>query len=1080
MRSNSTNFVWIVMWLSSLVLLLQTGQATAATFSVTESSCVASPGGYQWAIEQANSSPGHDIISIDIPEFTMNDCVIQGSDDLPIAITESVDIVGNGNTANGNVAYVNSQGFVNSSAGICPTRSDIAWASMGGSLIDVGVRNTDSSGIEVTISGLNMKLLTRIGRIRENAKLTIEDATIENVLSVTLSCNTPLIEAEPGADLTIRNTDFYRLSVPGGGGQSQQDGSTGYPWQPSTAVIAGYDAGELTMDRVSVVDSLGREAALVIWEGGAVKIVSSRFFESGGLVFYNSSVDFVNSIFHKSLPSPGQYRDNIFLYNGAVLNSEASTFYWTSLGCRPERNCVVTGSIGTYSIFGMGLGTSNNKGALPSVHFKSSALGSIEPPEPLQKLWGDPDVFSSDAFTWIQPTAGQDATELAAILPNALTATPGLTTTAFTDSAFEQTLPLIPGVLLEAVPDAGPGGSNELLSPIDGLPILLDANGNPRVYANGTRNIGAVQNIDSPILIAVPTDAQVNLTWTPTPTGQAQGYEICTSDTALTDPLTGACSGTLTPAGAGETSTMITGLTNGSPYWFAIRVPNGIWSTVATATPMGSLGIAQPTGATISDGSVQVSWSAPASTGGYTGSFVYNIFYRPLGNQGWLLGPQQIVTNSTLFTGLNNGTTYEFGVLAETSDSGRAPSLGTITATPLAPPTLSYAQPGSWPQGKPLTLTPVIGQLQGIGAFFLSAGVLPTGMTLDPNTGVISGTPTTPESTNVTIVIVDGATGLFRETDVPLTIIAPIPGPQLWYPTIQATVGVGPVTSTPTQSEIPTGAAWSVVDGDTLPAGFALDPATGIISGTPSAAPGKVVAITIKACWGGCVPAAGEVHLAPMVFWIVPNLQYPASIQSTAGVPVSVTPVVNLWGGGQFSIESGNLPTGLSLDPVTGVISGTPETFSTNPFTVRYSTGVNVTEPPLQYVYSATEIKVNSPLIVLTYPDTNAYTGSNLSVQPTVKGVTDPAVYSIVTGPLPPTLTLDPATGIISGVPTDRPGSYPIVIEVTDLYGSQRTTLLIELKDAIAAIPTLSFYFLVLLAALLVILGAGMLARQEE
>ena len=34
--------------------------AVGTTFSVTEKDCKASPGGYQWAIEQANVTPGRD------------------------------------------------------------------------------------------------------------------------------------------------------------------------------------------------------------------------------------------------------------------------------------------------------------------------------------------------------------------------------------------------------------------------------------------------------------------------------------------------------------------------------------------------------------------------------------------------------------------------------------------------------------------------------------------------------------------------------------------------------------------------------------------------------------------------------------------------------------------------------------------------------------------------------------------------------------------------------------------------------------------------------------------------------------
>jgi hypothetical protein len=47
-------------------------------------------------------------------------------------------------------------------------------------------------------------------------------------------------------------------------------------------------------------------------------------------------------------------------------------------------------------------------------------------------------------------------------------------------------------VLIGVVPDADPGGVNELINPIDGSPITRDVFGNPRT-TNGLRNVGAVQ-----------------------------------------------------------------------------------------------------------------------------------------------------------------------------------------------------------------------------------------------------------------------------------------------------------------------------------------------------------------------------------------------------------------------------------------------------------------------------------------------------------------------------------------------------------------------------------------------------------
>ncbi len=473
------------------------------------------------------------------------------------------------------------------------------------------------------------------------------------------------------------------------------------------------------------------------------------------------------------------FSENIILGGGSVLNSEASTFYWESIGCT---NCNITQGSGSGATKGLGfVGYQNTTYGPSSVRFKSTALGSIDAPEPLQKLWGDPQVFSSDAYTWVQPTTGQDATELAAILPNASTATPGLTT-QFLANIQEQQVPIIPGVLVEAVPDAGVGGVNQLFSPIDGLPIALDVNGSPRVYANGTRNIGAVQNSDAPSLSATSGDSQVTLNWSPTAVGQVVGYEVCTSATPLTDPLTGACPAAPAAVGPSETSEVVSGLTNGAPYWFAVRGTSTIWSKVATATPMGPLGVAQPTAATIGDGSVQVYWAAPATTGGYTGLLSYNLVYRPIGTQAWLVGPQGITAQTTLLGGLVNGTTYEIGVLAQTDDGGHSPTAGTITATPQAAPMLSYATLSSWPQNTPLTLTPTVGQLQGSGAYTHRGRRSPRRDDAQPSTGVISGTPTTQQSTSATIRLTDGTTGLFTDATVPLSIVAPSPSPQTLVP----------------------------------------------------------------------------------------------------------------------------------------------------------------------------------------------------------------------------------------------------------------------------------------------------------
>jgi hypothetical protein len=218
-----------------------------------------------------------------------------------------------------------------------------------------------------------------------------------------------------------------------------------------------------------------------------------------------------------------------------------------------------------------------------------------------------------------------------------------------------------------------------------------------------------------------------------------------------------------------------------------------------------------------------------------------------------------------------------------------------------------------------------------------------------------------------------------------------------------------------------------------------------------------------------------------MLFYILPGLQYPANTDATAGVAVTITPTVDLWSGGVFSITAGSLPAGMSLNTTTGVISGTPQTALNAQLTIRYSTGVNVAG--LEYVSSSTQLNVSAPTITLTYPVATGTVGKDLTVTPTVTGVSGTALYALVAGPLPQGLSLNPATGVITGVPSGPPGSYQAVIQVTDPYGSQRTGAVIDLRTPPtppAPVPALSLPALPLLAALLALVGGWMTRRARH
>jgi hypothetical protein len=250
-----------------------------------------------------------------------------------------------------------------------------------------------------------------------------------------------------------------------------------------------------------------------------------------------------------------------------------------------------------------------------------------------------------------------------------------------------------PGVLLDVIDCA----TNPLLNPIDNSPITTDALGNPRCDGNGKRNIGAVQTVLSPHLtVAAVASQSVSLAWNrpkDPPSGEITGYGLCYGTGTLPDNSLAACPGTLLAiTGPDSLARTVTPLVNGTPHWFMVRGVNGTgpgpWSNVATATPLGPVGLPQVS-AVVGEGQVQLFWTQP-DFGGRPGPYTYDVLYRIAGQPDWILGPQGISGQTAAITGLRPGVMYEFGVVAHAADGGVSPTVSSITAAlPLVVPTLS-------------------------------------------------------------------------------------------------------------------------------------------------------------------------------------------------------------------------------------------------------------------------------------------------------------------------------------------------------------------------------------------------------
>ncbi len=126
---------------------------------------------------------------------------------------------------------------------------------------------------------------------------------------------------------------------------------------------------------------------------------------------------------------------------------------------------------------------------------------------------------------------------------------------------------------------------------------------------------------------------------------------------------------------------------------------------------------------------------------------------------------------------------------------------------------------------------------------------LPAGLTFDPATRMISGTPTTAAAAaTFTYTVTDSAaTSATRSLTFDITVVAPAPGTLTFTPASQADISVeAGMAMTPMQLPTATGGAAPYTYTATgLPAGLSVASATGMLSGTPTTvAPAATVTYT--------------------------------------------------------------------------------------------------------------------------------------------------------------------------------------------------------------------------------------------
>jgi outer membrane protein OmpA-like peptidoglycan-associated protein len=526
----------------------------------------------------------------------------------------------------------------------------------------------------------------------------------------------------------------------------------------------------------------------------------------------------------------------------------------------------------------------------------------------------------------------------------------------------------------------------------------------------------------------------------------------------------------------GDTTTIavskaLTGLEPGNTYYFRLKATNNYGTNLGSTLSITLKGAptvtsAAPTSGNIGTTTAKLSGTVDANSDVTTAiSFRWGTVSGTLGNT-LAVTPTTVSGNSSTsveanLTGLTHSTTYYF-ILRATNSTGTTDSTQySFTTNADAVPTATLSAPGNNLLSQPFTVTITFSEVvTGFASGDLSLSGASTNWTAQlaqevaassriftvefvPGTG--GSIPTAGIFTiGLTSNKVTDSAGQNNTAATSVTVITSsgLLVPDITYPS--SGVVSGNVNSALT-TVIPTNtggviSSWSIASPPALPGGITFSTSTGQFSGTPTETLSSTAYVVTATNATGSDTATVTMTIGAA---LIPIISYsPSTISATVGTAISTsTPTNSGYAATSWSINS-PLPSGLSFNTSTGVISGTSSaTSSASVYTVTATNSSGSATTTITVSSSAIAVIVvntvpNAPTIG-TATTTGSTTATVTYTAPGSDGGATITSYTATSSPGSITGSLSQATsGTISVTGLTAGTTYTFTVVATNSVGN--------------------------------------------